>query len=50
MCEETIIKVSRESLVPLYGTIVSIEETTKRLKSQLDALWDRFSKEKEASK
>jgi hypothetical protein len=50
MSEETIIKVSRESLVPLYGTIVSIEETTKRLKSQLDMLWDRFSKEKEALK
>jgi hypothetical protein len=45
MCEEKIIKVSRESLVPLYSTIDSIESSTKYLKSQLDRLWERLSKE-----
>jgi hypothetical protein len=39
------VKVSRESLVPLYSTIESIESSTKYLKSQLDRLWERLSKE-----
>jgi len=58
MCEEKTnqnpppesLPVWRESLMPLYKDLESVEMCLAEFRRNLDRLWDRLTKEKEASK